>query len=190
MQPGWIFRWPGIAFSQGAVQTCRELWLVQPSLELLVWQLCPWEVYRRIILKLFDFFAALLWELSVFGFACSACSELVLLVPLSWCSDISGLCMIDNRAVQTFPALSSSPGGRYTEAVLVWSNTEPWSRAFAWNLCSPQFADETCLLLQAYLWCQRSLSASGCVEVRQWQDSRAREQSAAGTCGVYCCWRS
>lgn len=137
MQPGWIFRWPGIAFSQGAVQTCRELWLVQPSLELLVWQLCPWEVYRRIILKLFDFFAALLWELSVFGFACSACSELVLLVPLSWCSDISGLCMIDNRAVQTFPALSSSPGGRYTEAVLVWSNTDHGAEPLL-GICVPR----------------------------------------------------
>lgn len=53
----------------------------------------------------------------------------------------------------------------------------PWSRAFAWNLCSQHFADETCLVLRAYLWCQRSLSASGCMEVGQRQDSRAREQS-------------
>lgn len=80
MQPGWIFGWPGIAFFQGAVQTCRELWLVQPSLELLVWQLCPWEVYHRIILKLFDFFAALLWELKCFWVCFVACPA----AP-SWC---------------------------------------------------------------------------------------------------------
>lgn len=80
VQPGWIFGWPGVAFCQGAVQTCRELWLVQPSLELLVWQLCSWEVYHGIILKLFGFFAALLWELSVSGFVL----WLVLPAP-SWC---------------------------------------------------------------------------------------------------------
>lgn len=81
VQPGWIFGWPGVAFCQGAVQTCRELWLVQPSLELLVWQLCCWEVYHGIILKLFDFFAALLWELGVFGFVL----WLVLPAPSWWC---------------------------------------------------------------------------------------------------------
>lgn len=173
----WLdFRVAGDSFSQGAVQTCRELWLVQPSLELLVWQLCPREVHHRIILELFDFFAALLWELGVFGFVL----WLVLPAP-SWCC--WSLC---HGAVT-----SQDSAGVTTELLKHFLPSPPHLVAGELSLCRcgqiqtmeqslclefvfSEFADKSFALCpRVTCGAERSLSASGGVEVGQWQDSRA-----------------
>lgn len=134
-----------------------------------VWFLCSPAVGTRCF-----------WVCSV---ACSACSELVLLVPLPRGSDISGFCGGDNRAAQTFPALSPSPGGRWAEAVLVWSDTDHGAESVPGVCVFRVCRQELCPVPQGYLWCwEEPLCLWGCGG-----GTVAGLQST--TCGVYCCWR-
>lgn len=155
MQPGWILGWPGLAFSQGAVQTCREPCLVQPSLELLVWQLCPWEAHHRIILRLFDSSAALLWELSVFGFVL----WLVLPAP-SWC------CWCLCHGAVTTRAFARVTTELCRHLLLTWWQVS-WGcvgvvrHSLCLGFVFPQFADRSCLCSRLTCGAGRSLSAQG-----------------------------
>lgn len=172
----------GFSGGQGLLsprEPCRpaELGLVQPSLELLVWQLCPWQVYHRIVLKLFDFFVALLWELGVFG----VFLWLVLPAP-SWCC--WSLChgAVTSQAsagvtAELLEHLSPSPPHLVAGELRLWCLVKyrPWSRASAWDVCSQQLADKACPVLQAHRGAERSCLPLG---VWRWDSARAPQHGS------------
>lgn len=84
----------------------------------------PQDVYHKIILKPFDFFAVLLVGTTEFlgsvPWLSLACTELpLLLVPVSRFNGSTGFSTGDDRAIQASLALSSP-----AQAALIWSNTD------------------------------------------------------------------
>lgn len=113
VQPGWIFRWPGL-LSPG--EQCEPAQLLCFCPQLLAWQLCPEDVYHKGILKLFDSSADLLvgtWVL--FG--------LCIVVVLSWpcCWPLCPGAMAElGRHLLPFPAQLVTK-----ELILCWSHADP-----------------------------------------------------------------